>query len=105
MNNRIYHSFAEYAQGEYNAKPNTNRTNDKQKLESQRTKFLGTCPYCKQPNKFIVGTNVIACSNDKCVGKTVIITRDDGTEYVKSIPYTRILSEKGMEIGNTLFDE
>ena len=105
MNNKRYHSFAEYAQGEYNAKPNTNRTNDKQKLAAQCAKFLGTCPYCKQPNKFIVGTNIITCGNEKCEGKKIVITREDGTEYVKYIPYIKILSEKGMEIGNTLFDD
>ena len=105
MKTRIYHSFAEWAEGEYNAKPMTGRTRDKQKLESQRAKFLGICPFCKQPNKFIYGTNIIACVNPKCEGKKITITNDDGTETIKYIPYTKILSEKGMEIGNVLFDE
>lgn len=105
MNTRIYHSFADWAKSEYNAKPMTGRTNDKQKLESQRTKFLGTCPFCKQPNKFIVGTNVIVCGNESCKGKKITYTSDDGTETVKYVPFSKTLSDKGMEIGNTLFDE
>lgn len=105
MNTKVYHSFAEYAASEFNSKVTTGRTNDKQKLESQREKFLGTCPYCKQQNKFIVGTNIIACANEKCMGKKVSYTNEDGTETVKYIPFTKILSDKGMEIGNILFDE
>ena len=105
MNKKIYHSFAEYAEGEHNSKPFTGRTNDKQKLESQREKFLGICPFCKKPNKFIVGTNIVACANEKCSGKKVTVKNDDGTEFVKYIPYIRMLSDKAMEIGNVLFDE
>ena len=105
MKQRSYRSFNEYAMGEFGAKPSTGRTNDIQKLKSQREKFLGTCPYCKQPNKFIVGTNIITCANEKCGGKKISATNDDGTESVRYIPYTKILSDKGMEIGNVLFDE
>ena len=105
MKKKIYHSFAEYAEGEHDAKPMSGRTKAVQKLKSQREKFVGTCPYCKQLNKFIYGTNIVACVNEKCNGKTITLTNDDGTEYVKHIPYTRLLSDKGMEIGNILFDE
>lgn len=105
MDTRIYHSFADYAEGEFNAKPMTSRTKDNQKLESQRTKFLGTCPYCKQPNKFIVGTNVIVCGNENCKGKKITITDEDGTEFVKYLPFMKTLSDKGMEIGNILFND
>ena len=105
MKKKIYHSFAEYAESEYDAKPMSGRTKDVQKLKSQREKFVGTCPYCKQLNKFIYGTNIVACVNEKCNGKTITLANDDGTEYVRHIPYTRLLSDKGMEIGNILFDE
>lgn len=105
MNTRTYYSFADYAESEFKSKPLTGRTRDMQKLKAQREKFLGICPYCKCPNKFIYGTNVIACANEKCEGKTISITNDDGTETVKHIPFTKLLSEKGMEIGNVLFDE
>ena len=105
MKTRTYRSFTDYAKGEFNSKPLTGRTNDKQKLESQREKFVGVCPFCKQPNKFIYGTNIVACVNEKCNGKKITVANDDGTESVRYIPYTRILSDKSMEIGNTLFYE
>lgn len=105
MNKKIYHSFAEYAEGEYNMKPLSGRTNDKQKLATQREKFLGVCLFCKKPNKFIVGTNIIVCANEQCSGKKITIKDEDGTEFVKYIPYMRTLDTKGMEIGNVLFDE
>jgi len=104
MDTKTYHSFADYAEGEFNTKPMTGRTKDKQKLAAQREKFLGVCPYCKKPNKFIVGTNVIVCSNESCKGKKITYTGDDGTETVKYVPFCKTLSDKGMEIGNTLFD-
>lgn len=105
MKTKTYHSFSEYFEGEFNSKPLTGRTNDKQKLDSQREKFVGVCPFCKQPARFIVGTNVLVCSNDNCKGKQITVTNTDGTETVKYIPYSRLLSERGMDIGNTLFDD
>ena len=35
----------------------------------------------------------------------VTITDEDGTEFVKYLPFMKTLSDKGMEIGNILFND
>lgn len=101
---KIYHSFDEIGQELFNLKPYKRVTNDKQKLASQQEKFLGTCPYCKQPLKYIYGTNVLACANEKCRGKKISITEEDGENYIYR-PYYKMMSEKGLAIGTTIFEE
>jgi hypothetical protein len=81
-------------------KPLKHQTSDQQKLKAQREKFVGVCPYCKQPASFVIGTNVLTCKNPSCKGKKV--TFEDGT--VIYIPYNKVLSEKGGAIGNHLFE-
>lgn len=100
-NGKVYYSFDEIGQELFGLKPYKRVTNDKQKLASQKEKFLGTCPYCKQPLKYVYGTNVLACENEKCRGKRVKF--EDGTEISK--PFFKILSDKGMDIGTTIFEE
>lgn len=99
--NTVFHSFKEY----FGVTPQSMRTKDTQKLESQREKFLGICPYCKQTTKYIWGTNIITCANEKCNGKKVTYKNEDGTETVKYIPFQRLISDKQMEIGCVIFDE
>ena len=101
----IYHSFAEWAEAEYDIKPKKKVTKDKQKLSAQREKFVGTCPYCKQPCEYIYGTNVIACTNEECKGKKVSSKGKDGEDRVVYKPFFRLLSDKGAEIGGNLFSE
>lgn len=102
---KIYYSFDEYAQDVFDMKPFKRVTNDKQKLESQREKFLGTCPYCKQPTSYVYGTNVLVCKNENCKGKKITKKLEDGTEYVEYKPFIKILSDKRMDIGLTIFEE
>lgn len=103
MKNKSYHSFDEYAQEVWGLKPLKRVTNDKQKLEAQREKFLGTCPYCKKPLHYVYGTNVVVCNNDECKGKKV--SSKDGEESVYR-SYHRILQGKNSSsIGMTIFDE
>lgn len=99
---KIYHSFEEVAQEVFGLKPYKRVTKDKQKLAAQREKFLGTCPYCKQPLHYVYGTNVVVCNNEDCKGKTIKF--EDGTVMYK--PYSRILTgENSSIIGTTIFDE
>ena len=102
---KVYHSFEDLAVNEFGMKPNLGHTNDKDKLNSQREKFEGVCPYCKERAKFILGTNVITCVNPECKGKkTVTKFEEDGTEIVRYTPYVKLLSSESAEYGNRLFD-
>ena len=105
MKSKTYYSFDEIGQELFGLKPYKRVTKDKQKLEAQRTKFLGTCPYCKEPLSYISGTNVVVCQNSDCKGKKNIKKFDDGTEIVSYKPFVKILSDKGTDIANTIFEE
>lgn len=100
-----YYSFDEIGQELFGLKPYKRVTRDKQKLASQREKFLGVCPYCKQPTTYINGTNIIVCQNPDCRGKKNVRKFDDGTEIVDYKPFIKILSDKSTDIANTIFDE
>ena len=76
------------------------QTTDKEKLESQRVKFAGTCKLCSEPLSYITG-NVLVCKNPDCKG----IVKNEGTEYEKAESYFRLLDEKGSEIAENLFYE
>ena len=102
---KVYHSFDEIAEEVFGLKPYKRVTNDKQKLESQKEKFLGTCPFCKEPLKYVYGTNVLVCENPKCRGKKIIIANSDGEESVIYKPYFKMISDKGLAIGTTIFEE
>lgn len=102
---KIYYSFDEIGQELFGLKPYRKVTRDKQKLADQRTKFLGTCPYCKKPLKYIYGTNVLSCDNGECRGKKITIVGNDGEEKVIYKPFFKTLSDKGAEIGTTIFED
>lgn len=106
LSGKIYHSFEEIAQEVFGLKPYKRVTKDKQKLAAQREKFLGTCPFCKQPLHYVYGTNVVACNNENCKGKKIVTKNDDGSESVSYRSYSRILTgENSSIIGTTIFDE
>lgn len=102
---KVYYSFDEIGQELFGLKPQRRVTKDKQKLESQKEKFLGTCPFCKQPLKYVYGTNVLACDNEKCRGKKITTSNSEGEDNVTYRPFYKIMSEKGLAIGTTIFDE
>ena len=104
-NGKRYYSFDEIGQELFGLKPYKRVTKDKQKLNAQREKFLGVCPYCKQPLKFVYGTNILCCENEDCKGKKVSIAKEDGEEKVVYKPFFKILSDKGAEIGATIFED
>lgn len=105
-NGKHYYSFDEYAEEVWGLKPYKKVTNDKQKLESQREKFLGTCPYCKKLLRYVYGTNIVACENNECKGKKITIKGENGNDKVIYKPYHRILqSNNSSTIGMTIFDE
>ena len=105
-NGKTYYSFEDLAVAEFGLKPTRRVTRDKQKLASQRKKFLGVCPYCKEPLHYSYGTNVVSCVNEKCKGKKMITQNEDGSEEITYRPYFRILQgDNSSVIGTTLFEE
>lgn len=104
-NGKRYYSFDEIGQELFGLKPYKRVTKDKQKLAAQREKFLGVCPHCKHPLKYVYGTNILSCENPECKGKKVSITKEDGEEKVIYKPFYKILSDKGLEIGTTIFED
>lgn len=104
-NGKVYYSFDEIGQELFGLKPYKKVTRDKQKLESQREKFLGTCPHCGEPLKYVYGTNVLACNNKDCKGREIVITDETGEQTVVYRPYYKMLSDKGLTIGTTIFEE
>lgn len=102
---KTYYSFDEVGQELFGIKPTRRVTNDKQKLKSQREKFLGICPYCKEPPEYIYGTNVVACKNEKCRGKRIAYKDETGEEVVNYRPFVKMLSEKSTEIAMNIFED
>lgn len=102
MKKERYYSFEDVAIKEFGMKPSKNTTNDKEKLKKQQEKYLGTCPYCKEPCTYIEGTNVVACQNEKCKGKKIVLKNEDGTDKVIYEPYVRV-KQCGAEVGTRLF--
>ena len=101
-----WYSFDDIGQELFGLKPQRRVTRDKNKLEDQRSKFVGTCPHCGQPLHYVYGTNVVVCDNEDCKGKKVVIKNSDGSEEIFYKPYSRILNgENSTEIGMVLFDE
>ena len=93
-----HYNSLEELRADYGFKPVTNRTADENKLEKQKEQFVGKCKVCGQPMSFIPGTNVLACKNENCKG--IKIKKGEQEFY---IPVSRVLDEKGADIGNTLF--
>ena len=100
---KTYHSFTELAK-DIGLKPVNKRTKNKEKLESQRSKFLGKCPHCGQPLTHITNTNVLVCGNENCKGKKREYTNKDGEKIVKYDPYAKVLYDKSATIAHALFD-
>lgn len=71
------------------------KSNRKKKQE----KFLGTCKVCGQTLSYIPDTNVIVCKNPKCSG--IVLQKKNGDKH--SIPISRLLNNRGVEIAQTLF--
>lgn len=85
----------------YNLKPFIKRTNNENKLNSQREKFANNhkCKACGQPMTLVAG-NVMSCQNPDCRG--IEMHNPDGSKYY--IPSYDLLDEKGAEIAMNIFD-
>lgn len=105
INGKRYYSFDEVGQELFGLKPMKRVTRDKQKLASQREKFLGICPYCKQPTTYVYGTNALVCRNEDCKGKKIVKTYEDGTETIEYRPFIKLLSDNRADIGMIIFEE
>lgn len=82
------------------------RSKSKDKLESDKSKFLGTCHACGESLHYILGTNVLVCNNAMCKGRKLQSkSSDENSDVVddKYVPVMRILNEKGTEIAENLF--
>lgn len=105
---RTLGSFEELRQ-EYGLKPVNRQTRDKDKLSKQREKFSShhICPVCKQPMKYIEGTNIFCCINESCKGfvKEILIDEETGEKETISSPSFHTLDRKGAEIASNIFEE
>ena len=101
---KSYNSFKDIAK-DIGLKPFTRKTSDKNKLESQQKKFLGTCPYCHQMLTYIKDTNVLVCNNENCKGKKKEYYNKAGEKVVTYEPYSKLLLGKSAAIADTLFNK
>ena len=106
-NEKHYSSFEELAKA-LGYKPVRKVTKDKEKLASQREKFVGRhkCRACGSPMVWVRGTNVMACTNESCRGvKVTRSSRDDDSEsktfYENSFD---VLDDLGAVIAENIFD-
>ena len=83
MKKERYYSFEDVAINEFGMKPSKKITNDKERLKKQQEKYLGTCPFCKEPCTYIESTNVVVCQNEKCKGKKIVLKNEDG--FIRSL--------------------
>lgn len=84
----------------WNCKPLTKKRPKKtDELEAAREKFLGSCPVCKSPMKY-VSSDYSVCSNELCKGKN-IAKKGEEPRYVTVI---REFDERGKIIAQNLFD-
>ena len=87
-------------------KPRIKQTKDKEKLKKQRENFCNRykCKACGEPMVYI-GTNIMACSNEKCRG--IKIERKDSEDNTV-VSYTTsyiFLNDKSAEIAANIFYE
>ena len=97
-----YNSFEEAAKA-FGCRPVKRKTDNAEKLQKQQEKFVGKCKVCGENLTYIYGTNVLACTNEKCKGIKMTSKNEDDTEKVWYIPVTRMVDEAGMEIAMNLF--
>lgn len=102
MKDKRYYSFEDVAIKEFGMKPTKKTSNDQDKLKKQQEKYLGVCPYCKEPCSYVEDTNAVACRNEKCKGKKIVLKNDDGTDKVIYEPYVKV-KQCGAEVGTRLF--
>lgn len=86
----------------YGLRPINMQTKNKKRLESQREFFESRhlCPLCKQPMKYVEGTNIMVCLNEECEG----YNRNVGNEVVNYSAF-HMLDDKGAEIATNIFRE
>lgn len=72
---------------------------DQKALQEAREKFLGTCPVCKSPMKYVC-SDYSVCSNEKCKGKNI-------SKKGEEPRYVLVMNEfrgKAKEIAKNLFE-
>ena len=95
-----YYTSLEELRAAYGLKPVTKkRPKDEKALNEAREKFLGTCPVCKSPMKY-VSPSYSVCGNADCKGRN-IAKKDEEPRYITVI---REYDLKGQEIAKNLFD-
>ena len=84
----------------WNCRPITKkRPKDEDALKEAREKFLGTCPVCKSPMKY-VSLSYSVCGNEECKGRN-IAKQGEEPRYITVI---REFDSKGKNIAENLFD-
>jgi hypothetical protein len=95
-----HYTSLEELRAAYGCKPITKkRPKDEDVLKEAREKFLGTCPVCKSPMKY-VSTSYSVCGNAECKGKN-IAKQGEEPRYITVV---KKFDLKGVEIAENLFD-
>lgn len=79
--------------------PNISRKRKRKVDEEKQDKFVGKCSVCGNTLHYIVGTNVIVCSNPDCKG-----FKNKGKEKKDNFVY-RVLNYKNNRIAQSLFGD
>jgi hypothetical protein len=102
-----YGSFAELAKA-MGFKPVRKVTKDKEKLATQRDKFMARhkCRGCGSPMVWVPGTNIMTCTNDNCRGVKITRAGKDDSDEVKTFYETSydVLDDLGAVIAENIFD-
>ena len=74
----------------------------KQKIDSKKKEFTGTCPICKEQLHYL-GGNILLCNNTKCRGVEKKVTLEDGTKVSEFTQYHKLVSSSYGCYGEKLF--
>lgn len=99
-NGTRYFSFAEL--------PGVKPVKKAKPTEQQKEKFgkIHLCKLCKQPMKWIEGTNICVCQNPACKGYKSKKASEEGEETrIDYSPSFHYLDEKGVQFAETIFGE
>ena len=101
-----HYTSLEELRAAWGKQPVKKRTDNAEKLQAQREKFLGTCPACKNILSYIYGSSYKVCKNEDCRGVKKTGKDEEGNEKIYYVPYiSKPLDEHGKEIAMVLFDE
>lgn len=90
---------------DFKLKPIIKKTSDAEKLAKQQESFVNKhkCKACGLPMTYMNG-NIMTCKNPECKGIEIKREDKDGNEIVTYVTPYEVLSDKGAEIANNIFN-